>query len=63
MASEPDSWCIVSVNGINSIVKIRHIGRGKFRIVEVFNGNLEVDAIVDASDVSDCRVQIFDDRS
>jgi hypothetical protein len=48
----------VSVNGIDSIVKIRHIGRGKFRIVEVFNGNLEVDAIVDASDVFDCRVQI-----
>jgi hypothetical protein len=48
----------VSVNGIDSIVKIKHIGRGKFRIVEVFNGNLEVDAIVDASDVFDCRVQI-----
>ncbi len=63
MASELDSWCIVSVNRRDSIVKIRHIGRGKFRIVEVFNGNLEVDAIVDASDVSDCRVQIFDDRS
>jgi hypothetical protein len=58
MASKLDSWCIVSVNGIDSIVKIKHIGRGKFRIVEVFNGNLEVDAIVDASDVFDCRVQI-----
>ena len=58
MASEPDSWCIVSVNRRDSIVKIRHIGRGKFRIVEVFNGNLEIDTIVDASDVLDCRVQI-----
>jgi hypothetical protein len=60
MASELNSWCIVSVNGIDSIVKIKHIERGKFRIVEVFNGNLEVDAIVDASDIFDCRVQIVE---
>jgi hypothetical protein len=58
MASEHDSWCIVSVNGVDSIVKIKHIGRGKFRIVEVFNGDLKVDTIVDASDIFDCRVQI-----
>ena len=60
MASELDSWCTVSVNGIYSIVKIKHIGRGKFRIVEVFNGDLKVDTIVDASDVFDCRVQIVE---
>jgi hypothetical protein len=60
MASELDSWCIVSVNGIDSIVKIRHIGRGKFRIIEVFNGNLKVDGIVDASDVFNCGVQIIE---
>lgn len=60
MAKETDSWCIVSINGIHSIVKIRHIGRGKFRIVEVFNGNLKVDTMVDASDVFDCRVQIVE---
>ena len=58
MANEFDSWCIVSVNGIDSIVKIKHIGRGKFRIVEVFNGDLKVDTIVYASDIFDCRVQI-----
>ena len=58
MASEHDSWCIVSLNGIDSIVKIKHIGRGKFKIVEVFNGNLKVDTIVDASDIFDCIVQI-----
>jgi hypothetical protein len=58
MANELDSWCIVSLNGIDSIVKIKHIGRGKFRIVEVFNGDLKVDTIVDASDIFDCRVQI-----
>jgi hypothetical protein len=60
MASELNSWCIVSVNGIDSIVKIKHIGRGKFRVIEVFNGNLEVNAIVDASDVFDCRIQIIE---
>jgi hypothetical protein len=59
MANELDSWCTVSINEIDSIVKIKHIGRGKFRIIEVFNGNLKVDTIVDASDVSDCRVQII----
>ena len=48
----------MSLNGIDSIVKIKHIGRGKFRIVEVFNGDLKVDTIVDASDIFDCRVQI-----
>ena len=60
MANELDSWCIVSINGIDSIVKIKHIVRGKFRIIEVFNGNLKVDTIVDASDVFDCRVQIIE---
>jgi hypothetical protein len=60
MASELDSWCMVSVNGIDSIVKIRHIGRGKFRIIEVLNGNLKIDGIVDASDVFNCRVQIIE---
>lgn len=60
MANEFDSWCIVSINGIDSIVKIKHIGRGKFRILEVFNGNLRADTIVDASDVFDCRVQIVE---
>lgn len=60
MASELANWCTVSVNGINSIVKIKHIGRGKFRIVEVFDGNLKVDTMVDASDIFDCRVQILE---
>lgn len=60
MANELDSWCVVSINRIDSIVKIKHIGRGKFRIIEVFNGNLKVDTIVDASDVLDCRVQIIE---
>jgi hypothetical protein len=60
MTIELDSWCIVSINGIDSIVKIKHIGRGKFRIIEVFNGDLKVDTIVDASDVFDCRVQIVE---
>ena len=60
MASDLDSWCVVSINGIDSIVKIKHIGRGKFRIIEVFNSNLKVDTIVDASDVLDCRVQIIE---
>lgn len=58
--SKFDSWCIVSVNQRDSIVKIRHIGRGRFRIVEVLNGNLKVDTIVDASDVFDCRVQVVE---
>jgi hypothetical protein len=39
---------------------MKHIGRGKFRIIEVFNGDLKVDSIVDASDVLDCRVQIVE---
>ncbi len=60
MTSELDNWCTVSVNGIYSIAKIKHIGRGKFRIVQVLNGNLKVDTIVDASDVFDCRVQIIE---
>jgi hypothetical protein len=60
MANKFDSWCIVSINGRDSIVKIKHIGRGKFRIIEVFNGDLKVDNIVDASDVLDCRVQIVE---
>ena len=57
MASELDNWCVASVNGINSIVKIRHVGRGKFRIIEGSDGKLPVDSIVDASDILNCRAQ------
>jgi hypothetical protein len=57
MVSELDSWCVVSLNGINAIVKIRHVRRGKFRIIEDSDGKLLIGSIVDASDILNCRVQ------
>lgn len=57
MARELDSWCIISLDGINVVAKIRHTGRGKFKIVEAADGKLPAGFTVDASDILNCAIQ------
>ena len=47
-------WCTAVINGKEVRVRVRHLGRGKFRIVEA---ELDIDArIIDAADIVRCDV-------
>lgn len=48
------TWCVVSVENSQVKARIAHIGRGKFRIVEV-DSSEHTDKEIDASDVFHCR--------
>jgi hypothetical protein len=49
-----ESWCIISVNGIKTKVQLRHLGRGKFRVVnDESQGNL-IGNVFDASKIFHC---------
>jgi hypothetical protein len=50
------SWCTLSIGKDMLTAKIRHIGRGKFKILAADNGDTKyINNIVDASDVFSCR--------
>ena len=49
------SWCTISIDNSKLTAKIRHIGRGKFRILATQNGDKYINNIVDASDVFSCK--------
>jgi hypothetical protein len=57
MAKELDSWCIISLDGINVVAKVRHTGREKFKIVEAADGRLPAGSTVDASDILNSAIQ------
>jgi hypothetical protein len=47
-------WCTAIVGGTHVRVRIRHIGRGKFQIIE---SDLDTGAkVIDASDILHCDV-------
>lgn len=49
-----DTWCTISVGDIKTKVKVRHLGKGKFKIVnDELNGNL-IGNLLDASDIFHC---------
>jgi hypothetical protein len=59
-AEKYSCWCILFIDGIKIEAKIKHKGRGKFKIVEdKFNAKY-VNKIVDASDVIRCKVKPSD---
>ena len=48
------AWCTVSVRDVKTRVAVRHLGKGKFKVVnDEMNGNL-VGNILDASDILHC---------
>ncbi len=49
-----DTWCTISVNDIKTKVLIRHLGRGKFKVVkDESKGNL-IGNVLDASEIFHC---------
>jgi len=50
-----DSWCTLLIDNNKITAKIRHIGRGKFRILATQSGDKYINNVVDASDVFSCK--------
>ncbi|MFQ5941682.1 MAG: hypothetical protein ACE5KA_08310 [Nitrososphaerales archaeon] len=48
------SWCVVSIDGKQTKVKILHKHNGKFEIVETEDGK-HIGKVIDASEVDNCR--------
>jgi len=49
------SWCSVVVEGGKRIkVRLAHVGRGKFLVLEDGEGGIYIDKKVDASDIVSC---------
>ena len=49
-----DSWCTIWVNDSKTNVQVRHIGKGKFTVVnDELEGNL-IGKVLDASDIFHC---------
>ena len=50
------SWCNLLINGSNVRAKIKHVGSGKYRIIEDKNDGKYVGRVVDASDIFHCNL-------
>lgn len=46
-----DTWCTISVNDIKTSVLVRHLGRGKFKVVNDKSGGTLIGNILDASEI------------
>ena len=49
-----DTWCTISVNDIKTSVLVRHLGGGKFKVINDKSGGTLIDNILDASDIYHC---------
>jgi hypothetical protein len=49
------SWCTLLIDNSKITAKIRHIGRGKFRILATQNEDKYINNVVDASDIFSCK--------
>jgi len=50
-----ESWCTVLLEGNRIRASLKHIGRGRFRIIED-KENKYVGQVIDASDILNCLV-------
>jgi len=48
-------WCTLSIDKIRVKAKIKHIGTGKFEVLDDESGRKYTGNIVDASDVYHCK--------
>jgi hypothetical protein len=48
------TWCTISVNGIKRKVQVRHLGRGKFKVVNDESQGSLIGSIFDASEIFHC---------
>jgi len=44
-----DTWCTVLVNDVKTAALLRHVGRGKFRVINDRSGGILIGKILDAS--------------
>ena len=49
------SWCTVILNESTIRAEVKHVGRGKFRIIDDKSDGKYIGMIVDASDIFHCR--------
>jgi hypothetical protein len=50
------SWCNLLINGSNVRAKVKHVGSGKYRIIEDNGDGKYVGKVVDASDILHCNL-------
>ena len=50
------SWCNLLINGSNVRAKVKHVGSGKYRIIEDNGDGKYVGKVVDASDIFHCNL-------
>jgi hypothetical protein len=50
------SWCSLVVKGASIRAKIKHVGGGKYRILEDKNDGKYVDTVVDTLDIYHCNL-------
>ena len=49
-----DTWCTISVNDIKTSVLVRHLGGGKFKVINDKSGGSLIGNILDASEIYHC---------
>ena len=55
--SERDSsWCYLLINGSRVTAKVKHIGSGRYKILEDKENGKYFDMIIDASDIFHCNL-------
>lgn len=50
------SWCNLLISGSNVRAKVKHVGSGKYRIIEDKDDGKYVGTVVDASDIFHCNL-------
>jgi len=55
LENDASTWCMLSINEVEMKAKIKHMGRGKFKILSDENGGEYTNIVVDASDVFHCK--------
>ena len=56
------TWCTISVNEIKTTVLLRHLGRGKFKVIKDHLDGSLIGKILDASDIYHCHTWTGDWR-
>jgi hypothetical protein len=49
-----DTWCTISVNDIKTTVLVRHLGGGKFKVIDDHLEGSLIGRIIDASEIYHC---------
>jgi hypothetical protein len=55
-SDENSSWCNLPFNGSNVRARVKHVGSGKYRIIEDKDDGKYVGTVVDASDIFHCNL-------